>query len=136
MKTYRLTGADLNRAVAMALGHKVCHYRTWLQTVNEYWKGRDCSFAPLDEYRIMEPNDGTSSLTIPDYAGDISVAWPIIEKYNISLDWRDSEVQCYMWSPTAQDFGRTFYASKALVLHAAMRCFVASVYGDEISLEN
>jgi hypothetical protein len=136
MKTNTLTGADLNRAVAMALGLNVKHYRTWLETVNEYWKGKDCSFAAPDEYRVMaSPDDGTTSRNIPDYAGDISEAWPIIKREKIEVRYQitDSAGGGY-WFCNNLFTDKYGYTDQDPIV-AALRCFVAGVYGDDINLE-
>lgn len=110
MKTSTLTGADLNRAVAMSLGYRVLN------------SGGVC-----DGVYIVEA--GTTYFLLPDYAGDIAVAWPIIKTEIIGIDYNAG-----VWE--ARDFDtQQILGFDADPQIAAMRCFVASVYGDEIDLE-
>lgn len=119
MKTSTLTGADLNRAVAMSLGLRVS------KDGKSYWE-------------VVE-GYGLDDFPLPNYAGDIAAAWPIIagNEVDIAFGLRHSEkgVVCVSQTYSALEEG-TITESDCDPLVAAMRCFVASVYGDEIDLEN
>lgn len=133
MKTSTLSKADLNRAVAMALGLKI--YRLVHPTRgNVLW---------LLSTTDTHPN-WFETRSIPDYAGDIALAWPIIKEKRIALipaprHWNDESAEYVngsSWRSMQQTSART--CAKGYDLHdpqiAALRAFVASVYGDEVEL--
>ena len=137
MKTADLIGPALDWAVAKALfGKRFVHYRTWLETENEYWKDKDCSFAPANEYRILsEDFDGVTTGFIEHYSTNWSQGGPIIEREFIH------------WGMTAIPHGAkpTIYLAYqyqvgtkpmkgSTPLISAMRCFVASKMGDEVEI--
>lgn len=129
MKTSTLTGADLNRAVAMALGHKVYKIEHPDPRRGYIWVLRMHDDIP----------DWMQSRAIPEYANDISLAWPIIVKHKICIDAGDG---CYknkdrMWAawPAAHAPVRAdeeITAADPLV--AAMRAFVKLKLGDDVAL--
>lgn len=120
MKTSALTGADLNRAVAMALGKVV------LKLGNRGRSWYVVHIAPGG------PIFGNTE-HIPSYAYDIAVAWPIIKKHKIDLQWRFDGNGCNaIFQPTC---GEPFIETDVDPQVAAMRCFVASVYGGDIEME-
>lgn len=123
MKTNTLTGADLNRAVAMSLGHDVDSVGgRWI-----IWHRTTCSKPGCAVvHKRGEP--------IPDYAGDISVAWPIIKQFKVGMQhtprgwaaihgyiFHDRNAEDCLYDPDPQI--------------AALRAIVHSVYGDDINLE-
>lgn len=123
MKTATLTGPDLNRAVAMSLGLKV-----WRVDNPAAIYSPD---QPAHRW-VLSSHDGKPTWMetrgIPDYAGDISWAWPIIKKHKIETQHNgDTWLACGTQPPTA-------WWPDPDPQVAAMRCFVASVYGDEVEL--
>ncbi len=96
MKTNTLTGADLNRAVAMALGHNVVIIDSVVDMIKRMATPR--RVAVIGD--PAKPGDFMFTRSIPDYAGDIAEAWPILERHSISLircddDWgRDAQGFC------------------------------------------
>jgi len=110
MKTSTLTGADLNRAVALALGHEVV-----------------CADDdPTDFAMIVEGY----VVRIPNYATDITAAWPIIVANKIELAHNG-----FIWCARGTS-PPTLWQKDDDPITAAMRCFVASVFGDDVNLEN
>lgn len=124
MKTNTLTGADLNRAVAMALGLKpeLIDGSHWPNNpAGSIWATKSARFK--NEW-----------VPIPDYAGNIAVAWLIIEREFICLNGDDGAPNTPpSWTASIFDDGE-MAAEGPTALIAAMRCFVASVYGDEVEL--
>ena len=129
MKTSELIGPALDWAVAKALfGNRLVHYRTWLETENEYWKDKDFSFAPANEYRILsEDFDGLTTGFIEHYSTDWSQGGPIIEKEKIAIDW---DYDC--WNASTANWPAYYSASTPLI--AAMRCYVASKLGYTVEI--
>lgn len=125
MKTSELTGVALDWAVTVSLGKKVKLYRQWLETENEYWKGRDCSFANNEPVEVLPDNVGTAP--IPKYSTDWSQGGPIIERELIRLSNDGSNLHCAYWAK-----GPEYWAETPLI--AAMRCYVASKLGDEVEI--
>lgn len=58
---------------------------------------------------------------------------PIIDREEITIDYRDNETQARKWSNEKNHF-IVAYAGKKQGLLAAMRCFVASRLGEEIEI--
>lgn len=113
MKISTLIGPDLNRAVAMALGHK---FFPKPGTVGQYVKASGQPYF------------------LADYVGDIALAWKILVTHKIDLQ---HILRFKNW--TARIDRRTVEQPPVLGRDAdpqvaAMRCFVASVYGEEITL--
>lgn len=113
-----LTGLNLNRAVAMALGYSV---------------------EPVDECGDVwiEYHNPDKYLVLPNYDTDIAVSWPIIVANKISIVWAGSQ-WCATYGSVAEVFqrdgGNHFQGTGDDPLIAALRCFVAKVYGDSIDL--
>ncbi len=107
MKTQELVGNDLNRAVARALGHKL--------VLNGF-----------QEWKIW--SQGTC-FAIPNYAGDITAAWPLIQKYRINIGFTSEEGVCSCMSG-----GRTGVGFDDDALVAAMRALVHCFLGEEMEL--
>lgn len=120
MKTNTLTGADLNRAVAMALGLKIVK----LENKGYRW------------YMVHTLPDGPifgNTRHIPNYARDIIAAWPIIKGHDIALH----KCGITLWMAEIDlDEGDSMRCQETDTdpQVAAMRCFVASVYGAEVEL--
>lgn len=120
MKTSTLTGADLNRAVAMALGHEVVRVPG---VCSPPWS------------MIVEGRP----VGIPDYAGNISAAWPLITANFICLDAGDGSFkgdktwEAHLACDAPMMASEEITASDPLV--AAMRALVRHVLGDDINLE-
>jgi Protein of unknown function (DUF2591). len=121
MKTATLTGADLNRAVAMARGHAL-----------EQQPRRIGPDSPM--VWVVRAGDG-GLYELPNYAGDIAVAWPIMKEHKIDLEYQKNGI----WAGCEACMNRYGGGEYALGNDddpqiAAMRCFVASVYGDDVEL--
>lgn len=56
---------------------------------------------------------------------------PILDKQEITVDYRDSQTEARIWSPEKVDFFEAV-AGKRQGLLAAMRCYVMSVHGETI----
>ena len=113
MKPSTLTGADLNRAVAMAL----------IETLQQPERG-----LAIHRFGYGQP--------IPDYAGDIAAAWPLIKDRKIELRFIFTDaLENGYWQAAHLPSNTYAYNHKTDPQVAAMRCFVASVYGDDINLE-
>lgn len=135
--TKDLTDAALDWAVAKAMyGERLIHYRTWLETTNNYWKGKDCSFAPPNEFRILsEDFDGVTTQFVKPYSTDWAQGGPIIERERIECtpptrnsddrDWMSVQID-------DENIGHLMTGPTSLI--AAMRCFVASKLGDEVEV--
>lgn len=138
-KTSELTGAALDWLVAKCLfGNRLVHYRTWLETVNEYWKGKDCSFAELSEFRILsEDFDGVATAHVQPYSTDWALAGPIIERELLEVSphfWTDVGwhwVACVLGTNNLDD---SFEQRGPTPLIAAMRCYVSSRLGDTVEI--
>lgn len=124
MKTNTLTGADLNRAVAMALGLVPCLIE------GSHWPNKPAgSFWAVKGIRHEK-----EWMPIPDYAGDIAAAWPIIEREFICLNGDDGAPGTPpSWTASIFNDGETKSEGPTAQI-AAMRCFVASVFGDDVEL--
>jgi hypothetical protein len=110
MKTSELTGAALDWAVAKAEGHDVDDPTWW-------------------------PDFGDESC----YSTDWQQGGPIIEREGISLtSYLDEEDSYWIGSVECQyrDFNATAYYEECgpTPLIAAMRCYVASMLGDEVDV--
>lgn len=124
MKTRDLTGADLDRAVAMALGW--IRYPTDSIEAGTVWH-MDPERAPFG--RIVNVREFRPS-------ADIAQGWPIIEREFICLNGDDGAPNTPpSWTASIFDDGET-KADGPTALVAAMRCFVAWRCGDEINLES
>jgi hypothetical protein len=67
------------------------------------------------------------------YSSDWSEGGPIIEREIITLDGRGKcEWSARIWSDNRNDFIEVKHCQTALI--AAMRCYVASVIGDEVEI--
>lgn len=137
MKTELLTGTDLNRAVAMALGLKLTLIEDPVGKVGVL----GLVFAWKIDTGLVEQSrhEGKTYIwpiyeALPDYAGDISAMWPIIKEHKIDLladpnggpGW---EARC--WRNMKET---SLFDPDPLV--AACRALAHSVYGDDINLEN
>jgi Protein of unknown function (DUF2591) len=133
IKTSELTGAALDWAVAKALyGDRLVHYRTWLETTNAYWKGRDCSFAPVGEYRILSKDfDGVTTAFIKPYSTDWSQGGPIIEREGLLIRPQPGKEAWDAWKHGADE---PCYTVGPTPLIAACRCLAASKLGDEVEV--
>jgi hypothetical protein len=83
VKTSELTGTALDWAVAKCEGHTVKTYRNWLETENDYWKGRDCYFA--QNHPVIVFPGGVKAALVPAYSTDFTQAGPIIESERIDV---------------------------------------------------
>lgn len=119
MKTSTLTGPDLNRAVAMALGHEVVEVPVPHSQLKAFTTVRWCMLV-----------EGHCTV-IPDYAGDINVAWPIIKKHGISI--RTCAGRWHAWFDDTDDEDDACLDDDPQV--AAMQRFVQRVLGVDINLE-
>jgi hypothetical protein len=127
VKTSELTGTALDWAVAKCEGHTVKTYRNWLETENDYWKGRDCYFA--QNHPVIVFPGGVKAALVPAYSTDWTQAGPIIESERI-----DVFSITYGSGWCAQPGVRVFNGYGQTPLVAAMRCYVASKLGDEVEL--
>lgn len=136
MKTSELIGPALDWAVAKALyGGRLVHYRTWLETKNEYWKGRDCSFAEVNEYRILSADfDGVTTVHIQHYSTHWAQGGPIIEQEIHAFDHMQSDRVCAIIKRKDLRNGGFNHGYGPTPLVAAMRAFVASKLGDEVEI--
>lgn len=126
MKTNELTGADLNRAVALALGHKL----TTIPLMDDSPSGLTITWVIRDEQ---------GKRCIPNFAGDIAVAWPIITANKMDLEHQKNgiwEGWTVCMNRYCGDLERYFEFTDDDPIVAAMRCFVASKFGDDVNLEN
>lgn len=117
MKTSNLIGPELDWAVATSLGFRVEkeHPYTDEVTFNGWWQCGPNHWQPLCRYST-----------------DWAQGGPIIEResLDISAPLRDTEEwHCCSMTAGIRTLGET-------PLIAAMRCYVASVLGDEIELPN
>ncbi len=146
MKPATLTGQDLNRAVAMSLGLKVYAGDNLNKLM---WSGKGPP-AEFPWYVLHMSGNEAYFEPLPNYAGDITAAWPIIVKSGINIFLRyasrgpnhvqdvwDALIKPEFYSTGRPDSGvkKEAMASGPDPITAALRCFVASVYGDEINLE-
>lgn len=122
IKVNDLRGEDLNRAVAMALGLQLSNIPLM-----------DCSPSGLTVTWVLRSEGGLKS-AIPNYATDIAVAWPIIEKFIHFVDHAQSDRVCVGHRRDDMKEGGWSYGYGPTVLIAAMRCFVTSKFGDEVGL--
>jgi hypothetical protein len=60
---------------------------------------------------------------------------PILDREEITIDYRDNETLAHKWSDELNDFIKA-HAGKKQGLLAAMRCYVASKIGDTIEIPN
>ena len=70
-----------------------------------------------------------------------SQAWPIIERERITIDTcEDDDEKDTEWMATNGGFNREqgipYYFFGKTSLEAAMRCYVASKFGDEVDMDN
>lgn len=138
----KATIAQLNILVAMCDGLNVVHYRTWLETENDYWKGKDCSFADSSKPFRYITEDGKTGDIAP-YATSWQHGGPIVEREGLTV---------MRYSPSCVDVteDRTWYACEDIhwdeyqasdaegptPLIAAMRCYVMSKLGKEVEVAN
>lgn len=115
-QTATLTGADLNAAVAMALGHQL--------------ELKHLSPDPESPTFWCIPHKDYGWVSIPNYAGDISVAWPIIKKHGISI--RTAAGRWHAWFDDTDDEDDACVDDDPQV--AALRRFVWRVLGEEVEL--
>jgi hypothetical protein len=109
MKTAELTGAMLGYWVARTEGKTpTFESRGWA-----WWSEEDQFF-----------------VVCSDYATEWAVVGPIIDRDNISIKWDDASSDSSAFWMAYLPGGPLAYGSTALI--AAMRCKVASVYGDEV----
>lgn len=111
MKTSELTGRALNWAVAMCLGWK--------------WKSED---GKIILARPINNKMQTLGLAYFHASKSWSVAGPIIERERISIQ----NVEGLYWQATHPEVYNDQQAKAPLI--AAMRCFVASRWLDEVEL--
>lgn len=107
MKTSELTGAALDWAVAKCEGVRI---------------GQPEHISYALEFRMMHDSGDLA------YSTDWAQGGPIIERNLITIFRRDEEWYAYSSLSSTMDF------HGATPLIAAMRCYVASVLGDEIVL--
>lgn len=132
VKTGDLIGTALDWAVAKAQGLRVVHYRTWLETEDEYWKGKICDWAGAEGYRVITDDNLTADIL--SYSIDWAQGGPIIEREKIALylykdpgSWQAKKLCESSWNTSW-----TFVSSSPLI--AAMRCYVASKLGHGIEV--
>jgi hypothetical protein len=144
MKVSTLTGDELNRAVALALGHKLVLEPDYIGKIGVpgpifRWAiatGRFYAYDPAHRFEITE--------YLPDYAGDIRAAWPLIKAHKIHLRGPNDAtrpdgsvvIPVTVWYANIRAETTSFVQNDIDPQIAAMRCFVASVYGDDIELED
>lgn len=121
IKTAELTGAALDWAVAKCLGIRVYIGRY------EHTMTGPCL---LDADLVDMNTDGPQELK---FSRDWAQGGPIIEREEITIDYRDSETQARKWCDSRQNFIEA-RASKRQGLIAAMRCFCCSKLGEEIDI--
>jgi len=117
LKTSELTGAALDWAVAKSIGHLEAG-RVVVDL--EYCSGED----PVR----WEPQLSTYYSSAYAPSTDWAQGGPIIEREKIELFIRDEKWFAYSSNSTPEDF----YGETPLI--AAMRCYVASVLGDEVDV--
>lgn len=122
-KTSELTGRNLNWAVAIALGWK--------------WKvdndGKIVLARPAKNIHSKKAFD-TLGLAYFQPINSWSTAGPIIEREGINLDNYAKNPQWSAWTPAPERKSGEAQAYGPTPLIAAMRCFVASVLGDEVEI--
>lgn len=122
MKTATLTGDNLNRAVAMALGHELVQV------------GVSAPGLPADHgLRWAMLVEGRACL-IPDYAGDIALAWPIMVANKIALDYTEDGAYANVYKVVGMNLELIGEGDDLDPLVACMRAFVHSVLGDDVEL--
>ena len=85
----------------------------------------DWAVAQAEGLDYFYPEIGPSQ---PDYSTDWAHGGPLIEREKIELFIRDEKWFAYSSNSTPEDF----YGETPLI--AAMRCYVASVLGDEVDV--
>lgn len=114
MKTAELAGIALDWAVCKAAG-----------LIDAYPK-----LAKADRFSALH-SKGTDRSVHP--STDWAQGGPIIERMKISLDQREGEPCCaFLGVPVRYE--HAMFAPKGQPLIAAMRCFVASKFGNEIDI--
>lgn len=119
MKVFELEGAELDAWVARALGKERV-------IVSD---GRACQEAKIP----FLPPGFVMHGALPEYSKDWTQGGPIIERERISLIPPDSVGSFDEWKAFA--FGSIDCLTSKQPLVAAMRAFVASKFGDEVSGE-
>jgi hypothetical protein len=111
-----LTGPDMNRAVAMALGMLVYH------TVSGW---------------MCRPRGVIELMPLPNYTGDIAVAWPIIEDHDIDIFNTHTAEMGFKATLNLKPYQPHLFSIGygTTRLEAVMRALLHSVYGEEIELD-
>lgn len=123
MKTSTLTGPELNAAVAMALGQKVYRIPKPLET------GTVLVLSCHDDVPSWP-----QSRRIPKYSTDIAAAWPIMKKHKIAIDYTEDEAYANVYRNEGVGQELVGEGDDPDPQIAALRAFVASVFGDEVEL--
>jgi len=110
MKTFELTGAALDWAVAKCEGYEIVRMR-----------GNEITFLDRTE-------DGALSERHINYSTDWAQGGPIIEREGIDL----KRITDALWDAHMNNVN--FYEDGPTPLIAAMRCYVASKLGDEVDV--
>jgi hypothetical protein len=120
MKTSDLTGANLNRAVAMALGHEVVP-----KPVDTFCNPADKETGAQQVWAIVVEGH---ICRMPNYASDISVAWPILIEHKIELTCNENG----FWYANNAKFWHGTYGRDPI--NVVLRLFVHMKLGDEVEL--
>lgn len=119
MKLSSMTDDELNRAVALALGHELVQVQDFLGKLG---------MPGVTHHKWAMLVEGRPT-AIPDYANDITAAWPIITAWKIELAHNG-----FIWCARGTS-PPTLWQKDDDPITAAMRCFVAYKLGDDINLE-
>ncbi len=141
MKVSELEGKELDRAVAIAQGWVLKHTMDWAPNVDEW--GRDIQgaephkiesgWAKWHKNKRVVSLLGYGDIKECDWkpSSDWGLGGPIIEREHIGVAWR---VSCWVAENVTLSSGpKRAFADGPTPLIAAMRCFVASKFGDEVS---
>lgn len=141
LKTSELTGRDLDAAVARTLGHRVLSRHEYLRcngVKHSVVFSRPDSYALLvinaDQLKDLHPSHRLQ--VVEPYSTDWSRGGPIIERVRLHLIPQVDAPQGSEWhcSTIIPSYGSGHWKNGPTALIAAMRCFVASKFGDEVDL--
>ena len=141
IETSELTGAALDWAVAVALGHEV-KVRNWQDITAHLYPAHDADLIAHHRERktvrvSARQMPGWGMWPNPSYSTNWAQGGPIIEREEIGTKRNAPCTKGREWeaspSVTAKGAGGKFgYGPTPLI--AAMRCFVASKLGDEVDV--
>ena len=117
MKVSELTGAQLDLLVARAEGFDILIPKS----------GPKAGVLMMGEGYLYQPASMQGYFPSTNWA----IAGPIIDRYRIELRWTEDKVDAMAWEATQFESGEFQYGPTPLI--AAMRAFVASKYGDNVS---